>query len=357
MKIKLWQRYLILEFLKGFFFFLGALYLLFVIIDYSLHMQDFLTGKNISPFQVVLYYCFQFIKRAEVLLPLSILIASIRVLLSLNTCKELLAFQSGGIGRNRLLAPLFLIASLATVFNYSTMEWFAPKSLNFIDRFYDSHLSHSYRKKAEPLHVIHLDDHSKMIYQYFDPSKDAFFDVIWIRNADDLWRMKYLSADPDSASGELVDHLVRGEDGGLEKKESFHHYTFRNLNWKSDLPRKGYIPFENRSISELYSMKKNDPLLSNLEEKAIQTQLLYKIAIPLLPLLVLLAIAPFCTKSSRMIPQFFIYACALFGFISFSALMDALVILGESASLPPFAAIVVPFTALFAFFGWRFVKA
>lgn len=352
----IWKRYILREFMKLFLFFLLGFFFFYVIIDYSTHMQEFLHGKNLPFWKVIQYYGLQFIKRADILLPLGLLVGSIKVLCQLNTNKELIAFQSAGIRLKKLLGPLFMIGSLCALFNLTINQFVVPSSLNFIDKFYDAHLRHSFRgNRSEPLHVMHLDDHSKLIYQYYDHAREAFFDVIWIKSPDDLWRMRYLKIDPEHPQGQWVDHLTRNKDGSFEKNRSFANLIFRDLEWSQDMPRKGYIPFENRSITELWGLKK-ELFFSNYDHQEILTQLLFKLTMPFLAILVIIVIAPYCIIHSQNLPQFFIYACGIFSFVAFIALMDAAVILGESDTVSPYVAILSPFILLLSIFGWRLAR-
>ena len=80
------------------------------------------------------------------------------------------------------------------------------------------------------------------------------------------------------------------------------------------MPRKGYVPFENRSISQLWKMR-DDPLMSTYDKQEILTQLLFKIVIPLLAFIVVVAIAPYCITYKKSRPQFLIYTFGIFGFV------------------------------------------
>ncbi|HSX03480.1 MAG TPA: LptF/LptG family permease [Rhabdochlamydiaceae bacterium] len=354
--LKIWQRYFLREFFKIFFLFLFCFYFLYIAIDYCLHIQDFVQHAELQFSKICAYYLFQFVKRADLLIPLALLISTIKVLCSFNNCLELLAFQIGGIELKKFLRPLLVVAFISSLLNLTLEEFVLPHSLNAIDRFYDAHLRHSYSKRKEPLHILHLNDHSKLVYQYYDAAKQAFFDVIWIKNSNDIWRMKYLSADPQNPLGQYVDHLERNNDGFFEKKESSKEYFLKDLKWQRDLPRKGFVPFENRSLLELSKQLFGSQHLSRYETAEIQTQLFFKIAMPFLCLLVVIAVCPSCIKYSRNNSPFFLYSIALFSFISFYAFMDAAVILGENRTFSPLWTIFSPFFAAFSFFGYRFVR-
>ena len=98
----IWKRYILCEILKVFFLFLGCFFFLYSLIDYSLHMQDFIIDKRIQISHITTYYLFQFIKRADLLIPLALLISTLKVLFSLNSRGELIALQSSGVPAKKI---------------------------------------------------------------------------------------------------------------------------------------------------------------------------------------------------------------------------------------------------------------
>jgi lipopolysaccharide export system permease protein len=354
---KIWQRYLFKELIKVFILFLAGFFLLYAIIDYSTHMQDFIKDKRIQLSDVLLYYSYQFVKRSDLLLPLALLVAAIKVLTTFNASRELVALQVSGLKTKKIFQPLFLLASLCCLFNFACEEWILPQSLNYLDKFREAHFRHSFKgKRKDPFFVLHLKDNSKLVYQEYDAEKNAFFDVFWIRSFDDIWRIKFLKADPKDPIGEFADHLIRNSEGFLEKKESFDRCLMPSLKWQTNLPRKGMIPIENRKISQLYRLLFTNESTTEYQAGEIATQLAFKLAIPLLPLLVIVGVTPFCVRYSRSTPTFMLYAIGIFSFIALFTMMDAFVILGENQTLPPFIAVFIPMLCSTALFGWKYIK-
>lgn len=354
----LWERYLFREILKVFFLFLGCFFFLYALIDYSMHMQDFIVDKRIQISHIVIYYFFHFIKRADLLIPLALLISTLKVLFALNARGELIALQASGLPRKKILRPFFSIALTCVLFNLMSSECLLPSSLNFLDRFRQEHFKHyeSRPHRREPIHVLHLKDRSKIIYQTVDSDKKLFHDVFWIRSVDEIWRMQSLSADPENPIGFYVDHLQRNSDSNFEKVESFDQYRFSKFRWQPDPTGKGYTPLENRALSELVRLLQKSKTTA-YEYPQVLTHLLFKIAMPFLSLLVVTAGAPFCLRYSRNLPIFFTYAIALFAFIAFFALMDAAVILGENLVISPYLAILAPIILCWAAFSYNYQKS
>ncbi len=353
----IWERYIFRETVKVFFLFLGCFYFLYAMIDYSTHMQDFIIDKRIQVPHIIGYYSFMFIKRADLLVPLAALIACIKQLLSMTLNGELVALQASGISLKKITRPLIVLCGLCTLFNFLSFEYFLPSSLNFLDLFRERHFKHArHGKRTEPVHALYLKDGSKIIYQTKDTEKNQFFDVFWIRSSDEIWRIKTLTTDPQNPIGAFVDHIERNKQGNLIKTESFETYTFLPFKWQPDLAGKGYVPIENRKISELLHLLNSQKRTTAVERPQILSYLLYKCTMPLLPLLSLIAIFPYCVRYSRTTPIFLIYTLAIFSFVAFAAIMDAAVILGENNVLPPFAAVFGPFLICSMGFGWKFAK-
>lgn len=101
----IWKRYLFKEFFKVFFLMIFCCYFLFVLIDYSAHTKTF-HQPGIHFLDILIYYLFQFTKRAEMLITASTLIASIKVLTTLNVHGEITALVTNGLSLRRLLSPL-----------------------------------------------------------------------------------------------------------------------------------------------------------------------------------------------------------------------------------------------------------
>jgi lipopolysaccharide export system permease protein len=351
----IWERYLLREILKVFFLFLGCFFFLYALIDYSMHMQDFIVDKHIQIPHIAVYYFFHFIKRADLLIPLSLLISTLKVLFALNARGELLALQASGLSQKKILRPFFFIGLVCVLFNLVSSEFLLPSSLNFLDKFRGEHFKHHDRdKRKEPVHAIRMKDGSKMIYQTADREKKLFQDVFWVQSVNEIWRMQSLSTDQEHPIGFYVDHIQRNREGNFEKVESFDQYRFAKFRWQPDPTGKGYTPLENRRLSELLRMLIQRTKTTAYEYPQVLTHFLFKVAMPFLSLLVIAAGAPFCLQHSRNLPIFFTYAIALFSFIAFFALMDAAVILGENLVVSPYLAILTPIVLCWVAFGFKY---
>jgi lipopolysaccharide export LptBFGC system permease protein LptF len=318
-------------------------------VDLSVNGVRFFTRGQSIGLDVLIYYCLQFSMRLDLFLPLAYLLAMLKTLFDLNSRLELVALQTAGLSRKQLLVPFCGFAMFLTLVSYANHEWLAPSAVKDINAFKRSKSKKTHLLKT--VQAIPLDDGSELVYRTFNANTNEFFDVFWIRSPKDIWSMKSLSFTNDPI-GHFTDHLIRTPEGLLEKVESRENHLF------SDMPitRWGIpgeiVPFEGRSLSTLF----RESNLPTPQQSTAQTHLHRKLALPLLPLLALLAISPFAMTFSRQKKALPLVGFSLFGFAIFMTLYDSLLILGENRLASPIAAMWLPIFAAFALFTRRFWK-
>lgn len=354
----IWQRYILKEVLKIFFLFLFSFFFLYALIEYSMHVQEIIKNNKISWISLSLYYGMLFSKRCDLLLPLSLLISSVKVLTSLNKRNELLALQAAGIPLHRLTRPFFFVGLICVGLSYANFEILAPKSLNYIDHFEQKQFKKKSKKKEfkPSVFALPLEDGSRLLYQTYDPEEKTFFDLFWVQTPDRILHMKTLEITEPHPIGTFVDILQRNEKGQLEKKFSFESQIFNTLSFNFNLQDHFEMSMENHSITELTRMTLQKTPLFLENRWLVHTYLYFKLFMPWLPVLVLIGVVPFCVIFSRTYPSFLIFSLTIFGYIAFFTLMDGCVVLGEMRVIPPFWAIFTLPIAFFFIFGPRFIK-
>ena len=351
---KLWQRYFYSEILKVFFFFLFGFFFLYALIEYSTHMDDFFKNRHLQVEEILLYYVNLLLKRLDFLLPMAVVLSTIKVLTTLTARNEWTVLQTSGLSTRKLLRPFFVVACASSIFGYLNFEYFHPAAMRQIDDFRISHFRSSrLAQRREQIHLIPLKDNTKLLYQTYDQEKNVLFDVLWIKSIDDIWRIKYLNADPANPTAEFVDHIVRNSSGFFEKQESHAKLYLSDLKWHPKMARQGLTPFDQRSLSDLYRMRYKMKL-NPYEAPKISTALAFKIAIPLMSPLLVIALAPFCLVFTRQRQYFLLYALGLFGLFAFYTLIDSLTILSDNGVINSTMAVFVPLAIFTTIFTWRF---
>ena len=351
----IWERYIFKELLKVFVFFLLCFFFLYVVILFSIQSFNFFEDGKIQILLMLKYYSFQFIKRTYLLTSLATLVAGVAVMCSMNNARELLALRASGVTLNTLLRPFFFLGVLCCTFNWICGETLLPKALNYIDLVeHKKYLIDSNNKR--PFKILYLKDNSKLIYQKYLPETHQYYDVIWIRSFNDIWKIKILNGDPKHPLAEYADHLVRDSSGLLKKAESFDRCVLKNLTWQAKLSKNGYVPMENRKISELFRVLFHFHEISKAQYAEVFSYFLYKISIPMISVLIIMGITPYCIRYSRELPQFIIFSLSLFIFFSFFTISQSMIIIGENRILHPALAILTPYVLSFALFSWKLFK-
>lgn len=334
----IWFCYLFRKCSYTFLFFLLSLFLLYTIVDLSIHGVRFFSQGTVHLIEIAAYYAHNFAGHLSFFFPLTLLLTSLRVLLDLNTHNELIALHMAGLSQKKLLLPLYALATLLVLISYANQEWFFPSAQTAANTF---RLEHTKRKKKEQkpqLFSAILQDKSELVYQ--DVQNNELFDVFWIQNSKDIWHIKHLAINP--SVGKFVDHFQRAQNGKLEKTESFAQRAFPELIFDGKIRFQTFVPFENRSLSTLLQQA----FQATSERQGVLCALHYKLASPLLLLIIPLLLAPFAMQFNRSIPIFFIGAISLLSFIGFMTLLEGMSILGENQVLPSYVAIWGPILAL-----------
>jgi len=344
--MRIWQRHILLHLIKTFLFFVFCIFFVYVIVDLSVHGIRFFAKS--SPIEVAQFYLRTLATLLELFLSLGFLLATLRVLIDLNTHRELIALQMAGLSKKQLLAPFFYFAVFLSLTCYVNSQWFAPGAQDTTHAFKGAHKE----KRETKIHLfcISLADESELVYQSFDEAKKELFDVFWVRSPADIWHMKTLQT--DSLKGHFVHHFVPNSANQIEKKESFTSRDFPEILWDSDAALHKYTPFESRSISTLFLQARS----AHPERPSIFSHLYYKLLTPLIPLLILFGTAPICMRFSRSRPLFLIAACAIFSFIALKVVLDGMLILGENQVLPAPLAIWSPILLSLALLTPSFAK-
>lgn len=348
-KMKIWQRHLLEKLVKTFFFFLFCLICIYVVIDLSAHGVRFLSKSSFS--EIALFYLNTFATLLDLFFTLTFLLASMRVLFSLNHHRELVALQMAGLSKKRLLLPFFIFAGALSFISYLNEQFFYSSAQEVASNFKTAHKSKQKIKPAqEKLFTLPLEDESELIYRKFNKDKKELVDVFWVRGPADIWHMKTLHI--DSLRGDYVNHLTRGTSNLMEKQESFERKIFSEIPWNDEAILNRFISYESRSISTLAMQALSSPA----DGRIICSHLYYKLIAPLMPFLALFAIGPLALNYTRKRQTFLITTTFIFAFIALKIIMDGMLILGENQVLPAFVAIFSPFICILIYTIPRFIR-
>jgi lipopolysaccharide export system permease protein len=351
---KIWQRYFIRELLKVFLMLLFCFYALYVLIDYSSRPGTF-RALGLSSWQLTLYYLYTFVMRADILIPFALLIATIKTVLAANMHRELVALLASGIRLKQILRP-FLYTGLAfTALVYLNTEWIVPQARIGLQKMEELRFLSIDRGLSSRVHSLVLKDRSILIYQSFDAPQETFFDLFWVRTADDIYRIKFLTL-KHVPEGSLVDHLSRNSNGQLVQVSFSDHMLFPQIEFSDENITETLRPASDLSLSQLWGqldLNKSDKIKSDKKAK-IETALYHKLVMPWLCLLAVLAPLPYCVQFSRNPPQFFIYVLGMFGLVTLYLLMSALATISQNQVADPFWVLLFPMVLIGCGCSWKY---
>ena len=333
---------------------LGAIFGLFVLLDYAIHFRELITNAKVSFSIVFFYYLCHLSKYLAILLPLSLLIASIKVLTTMNEKRELLALLAGGLSKKRLILPFLITAGCISLLLLANFEFFTPRALAIIDAFDMKTLKRSSHKEPR-LYTVPLEDGSNLYYSKRSLKEMALFDVYWIESLDSIWRIKSLKLLSNGPEAYFVDHLTRDLDNNLVLQSSNEFLPMPQMRIETLARTNFFIPFQARPISELIALK-NSSLRYHVQSKSvIKTQLYHKLLTPLIALTAVLIVVRTCMRYKRDSNSLKIYALSFFGFMMLSALINATTIIGEADLIDPIIALLIPTALPVIYFGGRLI--
>ncbi len=333
--MKIWERYFIYDVVKLFVMLLATFYFLYVVVDYSTNSSDF-AEKGMGVLDLALFYLFQFSKRLDVLLPFSLMIATMRTLCTLNTNNELVALAASGVSLKRLGRPFLVFGLVCVALLYANLQWGQPEALNGLKAIKKTNRKHlGVEKKQRSVSSFVLKDGSTLLYQGYDTTRERFFDVYWVYSPKEIFRAQYLYPDELHSIGTLVDRLVRKDNGKFHIAESHSSLVFNELGFTDDILGKALSKPSRLSITQLWSEVPPRGKLYTDHDVLVLSNLHYKLSLPWLAILVVIAPMPFCMRFTRHLHIFLLYGVAVVAFLIFFTILNAMQVVGESQVIPP----------------------
>lgn len=333
---RIWQRYIIFECLKTFVFILFMVYFLFVLVDYT-------TKTPHGTFQELLvYYGREFFQRLNVLVPFSLLIASIRTLLKLNYDGELIALLGGGISLRQMMTPLLIIGLLVTCIQYLNMEVFLPNTVACCMK----------QQIVQPGYIqsVKLKDQSTLLYMHYIPSNQTFHSAWWVESFEKLHYFKELnvSKEPAIATGE--ERFEKTPQGMYIRSVIDKPHSVDRIQFHPSILLNAVTPPEEMPISKLYEKLPYKPPYTG-KEAHILSLYFERMMTPWLSLIAILFPISYCLRFSRLPNKYLPYAIGVFIMLLCYLLLHASAYLLKKQVIQHVYFVVLPFIFII---GWYF---
>lgn len=328
--IRLWWRHLFTDCARITAAILMVLSSLYIIVDYSVHGK-LLTQGGVGVSGMLVYYGALIAYHAPFLLPLALLLGTMRSLLTLNLRRELLALKAGGMSNWALISPYLALGLLVACTLLANYQFVYPKACQICDQIASEVIGKRSGSKGPSLRALALKDGSKLLYQRYDPARRLLFDTLWIRLDGSIYRAKYLDPHSDQLNGWWVDYLSRTESGALALQESWQNVRLPDMGFdlQADLQMLLTAP-DALSLTALFHRLPSAHHIVTDRNSELIAYFHSKLALPWVGLIMLLCISPYCMQFSRQTPLFVIYGVAIMGFLSLQTVLDVSLILAKS---------------------------
>ena len=140
----------------------------------------------------------------------SLLLATIKVLTTLNARREIVALVAGGISFRKLISPFLYTALIAVALIFANFQWFEPIALAKLEAFEARYFKEGV---VNQVHASRLKDDSLVLYHHYNLEDKSLHDLFWIQDMNHVYHMK--TFDPLLCLGQGIEFL-----GGLVKTRS-----------------------------------------------------------------------------------------------------------------------------------------
>lgn len=280
MRLYIWERYFLRETLKVLFLIIFTFFGLYVLIDYSIHAN--LSGQaKLSFFSSAIYYLCEFSKRLDVLLPFSLLIATIKTLCDLAVHQELVALMASGIPIKRLLRPFLMIGLVGTACILINAQFILPVAQQQLKGLAaNPAVKEGKSHQATAVQQLTLPNGTSLLYLHYDPENQAFHNVYWISNFSEVYHMKTLYPFESPPRGTFVTHFERDNTGHLADHGVQDQMLFSSMPFDTENVWKALTTPSDQSLSTIWKQIPTSKRDLSEKDSQVITTFYQKLALP-----------------------------------------------------------------------------
>lgn len=173
----LFERHIIKRLLRGFFFFIGALIVFFIVLHWVEYSDDFLDGGASAVEVFKIFYPSYIPEIVRLTSPLALFLACIYVTGTLAQELQLIALQTTGVSLYRLMRPYVIVGVGVTVFMFGFNGWVVPRTNEIVVQYENEYLPHG--SESVDVSEIHRRNDPETILSvgYYDNDRQRAHDV------------------------------------------------------------------------------------------------------------------------------------------------------------------------------------
>lgn len=171
------ERHIIERLLKGFFFFIGALIIFFIVLHWVEYSDDFLDGGATAVEVFTVFYPNYIPEIVRLTSPLALFLSCIYVTSTLAQELQLIALQTTGVSLYRLIRPYVIVGLVVTAFMFGFNGWIVPRANDVVVRYENEYLPHGNQPTSTS--EVHRRESPETILSvgYYDQERKRAYDV------------------------------------------------------------------------------------------------------------------------------------------------------------------------------------
>ena len=172
------ERHIIKRLLKGFFFFIGALIVFFIVLHWVEYSDDFLDGGATIAEVFTRFYPSYIPEIVRLTSPLALFLSCIYLTSTLAQELQLIALQTTGVSLYRLMRPFVIVGLGVTVFMFGFNGWVVPRTNEVVVHYENEYLPHGSQTTVD-VSEIHRREAPETILSvgYYDRDRKRAHDV------------------------------------------------------------------------------------------------------------------------------------------------------------------------------------
>ena len=170
------DRYILVRFLKAFFFVILLLGFLICVIDFADKNDDFLE-HNLSYWHVLRYYSTFLTYIMSYVTPITVFITTVFLTSRMSTHTEIVAILCSGVSFLRFLFPYFIGSTLIALLSFYLYGWIVPESNKFRVAFEQAYIKNPFFFTQQNVH-FKVGEELYLYFRNYDNHQQRAYEVI-----------------------------------------------------------------------------------------------------------------------------------------------------------------------------------
>ncbi len=194
--MRILDKYILKEFIKGLFLALIALIFIYIIVDLFDHISRFI-DRDIGILGILQYYIYELPSAINLLCPIAILIACFVSVGNMSRHFELVAIKGSGVNPFRITLPLIILGCIIMIFMFGLGQTLIPMSLEAKEKFKREKINKLPPKRVGRARDVYFVGEDNRFYKigFIDGSSSTVRDITVYTFLDDMRLIERIDAE------------------------------------------------------------------------------------------------------------------------------------------------------------------